>query len=93
MTQRKATTKKTPDAVRGAYVGHPRGFGFLVLEAGGDDLFVPPGAEGDAIDGDQVEATRGDRGTARIVRIGNIMIDAYELMRPAIEAAATRNGR
>ncbi len=27
---------------------------------------------------------------ARIVRIGNIMIDAYELMRPAIEAAATR---
>ena len=28
---------------------------------------------------------------ARIVRIGNIMIDAYELMRPAIEAAATRS--
>ena len=27
---------------------------------------------------------------ARIARIGNIMIDAYELMRPAIEAAATR---
>ena len=28
---------------------------------------------------------------ARIARIGNIMIDAYELMRPAIEAAATRS--
>ena len=69
MTQRKASAKKSPDTIRGAYVGHPRGFGFLVQDSGGADLFVPPNSEGDAIDGDKVEAVRGDRGTARVTRV------------------------
>jgi len=57
------------DTVRGSYVGHPRGFGFLVLEDGGADLFVPPKSEGGALDGDRVEATRGEKGTARVTRV------------------------
>jgi ribonuclease R len=58
-----------PKAVRGSYVGHPRGFGFLVREDGGADLFVPPKSEGDALDGDRVEAVPGERGTASVTRI------------------------
>ncbi len=64
--------------VRGRYVGHARGFGFLVIEAdpegsAGDtpasDRFVPPGHEGQAIDGDLVEAVPGPEGTARVVSV------------------------
>jgi ribonuclease R len=70
---RKKTAAKRPsgppDPVRGSYIGHPKGFGFLVLDEGGADLFVPPDAEGDALDGDSVEAQRGDRGTARVTRV------------------------
>ena len=40
-----------------------------MLDSGGDDLFVPPGNEGDAIDGDKVEAMRGDRGTAQVSQV------------------------
>ncbi|MHC4451299.1 MAG: RNB domain-containing ribonuclease, partial [Planctomycetota bacterium] len=69
MTQRRVRANKPPDKILGSYVGHPRGFGFLVLEGGGDDLFVPPNNVGDGIDGDRVEAVRGDRGTARVVRV------------------------
>jgi len=55
--------------VRGTYVGHPRGFGFLVLDAGGEDLFVPPRQEGDAIDGDTVLATRRGDSSAKVTAI------------------------
>ena len=55
--------------VTGTYGGHSRGFGFLVLDGGGEDLFVPPKYEGEALDGDRVEAERGDQGTARVTRV------------------------
>lgn len=61
--------KGSAEVVRGSYVGHPRGFGFLVLEDGGPDLFIPPNSEGVALDGDSVEAMRGERGTARVTRV------------------------
>ena len=66
---RRRPESTTRDAIRGSYVGHPRGFGFIVLADGGPDLFVPPKSEGDAIDGDEVEAVRGNRGTARVTRV------------------------
>ncbi len=55
--------------VRGTYVGHPRAFGFLLLEGGGADLFVPPREEGDAIDGDTVLAERRGESRARVTEI------------------------
>jgi ribonuclease R len=33
---------------------HPRGFGFVTPEAGGADIFIPPRALGDLLDGDRV---------------------------------------
>jgi ribonuclease R len=55
--------------VRGTYVGHPRAFGFLLLEGGGADLFVPPRHEGDAIDGDTVLAERRGESKAKVKEI------------------------
>jgi len=72
--RRKKSAKRPADSsppaeVRGSYVGHPRGFGFLVLEDGGSDLFVPPKSEGEALDGDQVAAQRAEKGTAKVIRV------------------------
>ena len=69
MTETKRAKRPQPEGQRGTYAGHPRGFGFLALEAGGADLFVPPGQEGDAIDGDTVLAATGEGGTARVLRV------------------------
>ena len=54
---------------RGRYVGHPRAFGFLLLEGGGADLFVPPKHEGDAIDGDTVLAERRGESAAKVTAV------------------------
>ena len=40
---------------RGIYSGSKSGFGFVALESGGDDIFIPGGRTGGAIDGDFVE--------------------------------------
>jgi len=43
--------------VRGRLVGHPEGFGFVVPEAGGDDVYVPRREMKGAVHGDTVEVT------------------------------------
>jgi ribonuclease R len=40
--------------VSGTIQRHPRGFGFVTRDAGGPDIFVPPRAVGDLVDGDRV---------------------------------------
>jgi ribonuclease R len=60
---------KRDKRVRGRYVGHPRAFGFLLLEGGGADLFVPPRHEGDAIDGDTVLAERRGESAAKVTEV------------------------
>ena len=40
---------------RGIYSGSKSDFGFVALESGGDDIFIPGGRTGGAIDGDFVE--------------------------------------
>jgi ribonuclease R len=49
------------DLVTGTLQGHPDGFGFLVPDAGGDDLFLNPR--------EMHKAMHGDRAAARIVGI------------------------
>jgi ribonuclease R len=43
-----------PGAVVGTLQRHPRGFGFVTPDAGGPDLFIPPPAIGDLLNGDRV---------------------------------------
>ncbi|MGB5727271.1 MAG: VacB/RNase II family 3'-5' exoribonuclease, partial [Thiogranum sp.] len=44
------------DMVRGRVIGHPDGFGFLVPEEGGDDLFMSPRQMRGVLHGDRVVA-------------------------------------
>ena len=66
---RRGSRRDASKRVRGTYVGHPRAFGFLLLEGGGADLFVPPKHEGDAIDGDTVLAERRGESAAKVTAI------------------------
>ena len=99
--------RRARDGVRGSYVGHPRGFGFLVLDDGGADLFVPPNSEGDALDGDRVEAQRAEKGTARVTRViergrkllvgtctgkGKFLADAHRIPRELTVEGKARRG-
>lgn len=68
MTPSRKTPRKAP-RLTGTYSGHLRGFGFFVPARGGDDLFVPPGHEGNAIDGDTVEAERRRGDTVQVTRV------------------------
>ena len=65
---RRKPNRQRAEPLKGTYSGHYRGFGFFVPERGGDDLFVPPGREGDAIDGDTVLVERAGGDTARVVK-------------------------
>lgn len=55
--------RSSPVAVEGAFLGtltrHVDGYGFIASLQGGEDLFVPPQAMGDALDGDVVQARVG----------------------------------
>jgi ribonuclease R len=44
------------DVVAGTVIGHPDGFGFLTLDAGGDDLFLSPHQMDKVLHGDRVTA-------------------------------------
>ena len=93
-TPRKRTQQS--GRLQGTYVGHGRGFGFFVSDAGGDDLFVPPGREGIAIDGDTVEVERGRGDTVRVVRLvrrGRALLAGTYLGNGAFSADAHHIGR
>ncbi len=49
------------DMITGRVIGHPDGFGFLAPEAGGDDLFLPPG--------EMRKVLHGDRALARVTGV------------------------
>src|SRR5690606_4748328 len=61
--------------MRGKFIGHQRGFGFVAPEEPGmDDIFIPPTEVNSAVNGDKVmvrvsEASSGDRREGAIVRI------------------------
>ena len=61
--------------MRGKFIGHPRGFGFVAHEEPGmDDIFIPPTEVNGAINGDKVlvrvsESSSGDRREGAIIRI------------------------
>ena len=61
--------------MRGKFIGHPKGFGFVAPEeAGLDDVFIPPTETNGAVNGDTVlirvsEGSSGDRREGAIIRI------------------------
>ena len=60
------------DLVRGRVVGHPDGFGFLVPDEGGDDLFLSPREMQSVLHGDRILA-RGDGIDRRGRRAGAVV--------------------
>lgn len=60
--------------VSGTVQRHPRGFGFVTPDAGGPDIFIPPRAVGDLLNGDRVavrvqKRDRSGRSQGEIVRV------------------------
>ncbi|RNF39330.1 ribonuclease R [Planococcus salinus] len=61
--------------MRGKFIGHPKGFGFVAPEeAGMDDIFIPPTEVNSAVNGDKVmirisESSSGDRREGTVIRI------------------------
>ena len=47
------------DLIKGKVQGHPDGFGFLIRDGGGDDLFLHPGEMAKVLHGDRVVAREG----------------------------------
>ena len=64
------------DLVRGAVQGHPDGYGFLVPDAGGDDLFLSPREMHKALHGDRVAARV--TGTDRRGRLEGEIVEVLE---------------
>ena len=65
----------SPGELGGIYQATGRGYGFFTPEEGGEDFFVPPGAQGGAWHGDRVKAVleedarEGGRRVARITAV------------------------
>ena len=77
--------------IRGTLQRHKDGFGFVVPEDGGDDLFVPPRHLGNAVSGDRVEArvTRRDgHGRAQ-----GVLVRTLERRRRELLGVFSRRGR
>ncbi len=49
------STPPTAPSLNGRLTMHPSGFGFVALEEGGPDVFIPPPAVGGALQGDRVQ--------------------------------------
>ena len=71
--------------LRGRLQGNARGFGFVLPEAGGEDLFIPADAMGGALHGDTVLAriTNAGRREGEIVRVlthcNDVIVGTFEL--------------
>lgn len=74
VTQKGKYVKGEAKTLRGEYQAHPRGFGFVVLEDGTEDIFIAEEDQNGAFHGDQVEvllksASEGKRREGKIVKI------------------------
>ncbi len=73
------------DLIRGRVVGHPQGFGFLIPDAGGDDLYLPAA--------EMRKVLHGDRVLARVVgedRRGRLEGAVVEVLERAVKQVVGR---
>ncbi|MGN1251189.1 MAG: ribonuclease R, partial [Candidatus Spyradocola sp.] len=75
---------ETLGLLRGRLQGNARGFGFVIPEAGGEDLYIPADAMGGALHGDTVLAriTNAGRREGEIVRVlvhcNDVIVGTFE---------------